>query len=138
MGYYLLVIGAVISGFGFWVFIKSVQLLVLGVRTRGVIVGVDEQLRRGNGERKKVYFHPVIEFETAKDVRFSSRSEADQLADGLSLVITLRSFMKLTNLARQRFIHSSASGQGHLRHYCLVAAVSMAVRNWCSSRSVDC
>ncbi len=66
MGYYLLVIGAVISGFGFWVFIKSVQLLVLGVRTRGVIVGVDEQLRRGNGERKKVYFHPVIEFETAE------------------------------------------------------------------------
>lgn len=64
MGYYLLVVGAVISGVAFRAMFGSLRLLVTGVRTRGVIVGVDQQLRRGDSQRKKFYFHPVIEFET--------------------------------------------------------------------------
>ena len=48
MGYYLIVIGLVIAIFGVWALFKSIKFLVLGLRTRGVIVGVDEQWRRGN------------------------------------------------------------------------------------------
>lgn len=36
------------------------------MRTRGVIVGVHERMRRGGGRYKKIYFHPVIEFQTAE------------------------------------------------------------------------
>ena len=64
MGYYLLVIGSVISGFALWAAFTSLKLITTGVRTRGVIVGVDERLRRGGNQHKKIYFHPVIEFET--------------------------------------------------------------------------
>ena len=40
------------------------MLLLMGTHARGVIVGVDEQMRRGGSRHKKIYFHPVIEFET--------------------------------------------------------------------------
>jgi hypothetical protein len=65
MGYYLLVIGIAISAFAVWAMFKLLKLPMMGVRARGVIVGVDPQLRYGGSQRKKVYFHPVIEFETA-------------------------------------------------------------------------
>ena len=66
MGYYFLVIGSAISAFALWTTIKILKLMLLGVRTRGVIVGIDEQLRRGASDhgQQKIYFHPVIEFET--------------------------------------------------------------------------
>jgi len=70
MGYYFLAIGSVIVGFGLWAMGRSVMLLVLGVRTRGTIVGVDERLRRGAGRHKKIYYHPIIQFETAEGNSF--------------------------------------------------------------------
>ena len=60
-GYYRLVIGSGIFGFGLWALSKSTTLLVCGVLQVASLC--KEQLHRGNGERRKVYFHPVIEFE---------------------------------------------------------------------------
>lgn len=65
MGYYFLAFGTLVCVFALWTLWKCIALLVFGTRCEGVIVGVDEQMRRGNSQRKKVYFHPVIEFETA-------------------------------------------------------------------------
>ena len=41
---------------------KSVALYLMGTVTTGKIVNVEQRLRRGNSNRKKVYYHPVIEF----------------------------------------------------------------------------
>jgi hypothetical protein len=54
MASYLLVIGSIISGLAVWALVKTLKLLVLGGRARGVIVRVDEQLRLGDSDRKKV------------------------------------------------------------------------------------
>ena len=109
MGYYFLAMGALISGFSLWAMIRSVKLLLLGTHTRGVIVGVDEQIRRGNSQHKKAYFHPVIEFETPEGnpLQFTSGSGSTRkrpvVGDEVAVVYesgrpdkaTLNSFMGL-------------------------------------------
>lgn len=62
MGYYFLGFGVLVSSFALWAIFNNLKLLLTGTRTQGVIVGVDEQMRRGDSQNKKVYYHPVIEF----------------------------------------------------------------------------
>lgn len=64
MGYYFLVVGVLISSFALWTIFNNLKLLVTGTRTQGVIVGVDEKMRRGDSQSKRIYYHPVIEFIT--------------------------------------------------------------------------
>lgn len=66
MGYYLLGFGLLVCAFAVWAIFNNLKLLLTGTRTQGVIVGVDEQLRRGDSQHKKIYYHPVIEF-TSED-----------------------------------------------------------------------
>ncbi len=71
MGYYFLIFGSVVLTFAIWVTAKNLKLLLTGVRTQGLVVGVDEKLRRGSdGGKKMVYFHPVIAFETEQGHEF--------------------------------------------------------------------
>ena len=101
MGYYLLVIGSLISAFGLWTMVKSLKLLVWGERRPGVIVGVDDS------QRKKVYYHPVIEFETVEGNPFQftfgsgSARKRPEIGDQVTVIYehnqpheaTLNSFM---------------------------------------------
>ena len=64
MGYYFLFLGGLTLAFAVWICIKNLKLVLGGVRTRGEIVAVEEQLRRGDSQQKKTYFHPVIEFQS--------------------------------------------------------------------------
>jgi len=68
MGYYFVAIGSVISLFAVWAFISRIKLLLVANRSQGVIVGIDQQLRFV-GQRKHIYYHPVIEFETSEGHR---------------------------------------------------------------------
>lgn len=62
MGYYFLGFGLLVCVFTLSAILNNLKLLLTGTRTQGVIVGVDEQLRRGDSQYKKIYYHPVIEF----------------------------------------------------------------------------
>ena len=64
MGYYFLSIGVVIALFAVWSLFNHLKLFILGVRTQGTIIDIDEQWRYGGSRAKKPYLHPVIEFET--------------------------------------------------------------------------
>ena len=68
MGYYFLALGTAFSLFAIWAFVSRIKLLLVASRSQGVIVGFDEQLRHV-GQVKKIYYHPVIEFETAEGHR---------------------------------------------------------------------
>ena len=70
MGYYFLVIGSIISAFALWAMFAHLKLLLMGVRTQGVIVDIHEKMRYSGGSRKLTYFHPVIEFETIDGTPF--------------------------------------------------------------------
>lgn len=64
MGYYLIIFGTAVLLLAAWSLIGNLKLVFLGERTLGVVTGVDEQMRRGDSQRKKIYYHPVIEFKT--------------------------------------------------------------------------
>lgn len=63
MGYYFIVVGAIISLFTVWAFFSRLRLMFVAERVQGTIVGFDQKLRYV-GDRKRVYYHPTIEFET--------------------------------------------------------------------------
>lgn len=62
MGFYFLGFGLLVCAFALWSIFNNLKLLITGTRTQGVIVGVEEALRRGDSRHKKLYYHPVIEF----------------------------------------------------------------------------
>ncbi|MEM7476360.1 MAG: DUF3592 domain-containing protein [Planctomycetota bacterium] len=64
MGYYFILIGLIIAAFAVWGTYTHLRLFLFGNRAQGTIVEVEEQLRYGQSQRKKIYFHPVIEFES--------------------------------------------------------------------------
>ncbi|GAB5405941.1 MAG: hypothetical protein Aurels2KO_41720 [Aureliella sp.] len=109
MGYYFLGFGVLVSAFTLWAIVKNLKLLLTGIRTQGVIVGVDEQMRRGDSQYKKVYYHPVIEFNSEDgnpfQFTFGSGSTSKRPVIGKSVTVvyergspdkaTLNSFMGL-------------------------------------------
>ena len=109
MGYYFLGLGILVSAFVLWVTFNNLKLLFTGTRSQGVIVGVDEQMRRGDSQNKKVYYHPVIEFHTEEgnpfEFTFGSGSTRRPPEIGKSVTViyqngrpdkaTLNSFMGL-------------------------------------------
>ena len=109
MGYYFLGFGVLVSAFALWAIVKNLKLLFTGSRTDGVIVGVDEQMRRGDSQNKKIYYHPVIEFNSEEgnpfQFTFGSGSTRHRPEIGKSVTViyesgrpdkaTLNSFMGL-------------------------------------------
>ena len=109
MGYYFLGFGLVVCTFSLWAIFNNLKLLLTGTRTQGVIVGADEQLRRGDSRHKKVYYHPVIEFTSEEgnlfQFTFASGSARRRPEIGKSVTViyqsgqpdkaTLNSFMGL-------------------------------------------
>ena len=91
MGYYFLGFGLLVCGFALWAIFNNLKLLLTGARVQGVIVGVDEQSRRGDSQHKKIYYHPVIEF-TSEDgnpfqFTFGSGSTQHRPAVGKSVTV---------------------------------------------------
>lgn len=109
MGYYFLGFGVLVSAFALWAIFNNLKLLLTGTRVEGVIVGVDEQIRRGDSQNKKIYYHPVIEFDSEEgnpfQFTFGSGSTLRRPEIGKSVTVvyesgrpdkaTLNSFMGL-------------------------------------------
>lgn len=95
MGYYFLGFGILVCALALWAIFHNLKLLLTGTRTQGVIVGVDEQLRRGDSQHKKVYYHPVIEFTSEEgnpfQFRFGSGSTRYRPEIGKSVTVIYQS-----------------------------------------------
>ena len=61
--YYLLTIGLIFLSFALWSIFSRVRLALFGERAEGTIVDFDERVHFV-GDVKKIYYYPVIEFET--------------------------------------------------------------------------
>ncbi|MBM79869.1 MAG: hypothetical protein CMJ78_04665 [Planctomycetaceae bacterium] len=85
MGYYFLILGSAISLFALWSAYRSLRLVIVSQKANGVIVGFDERLRHV-GDKKYVYYHPTIEFETLDgnpfQFTYGGGSKTKRLAEG--------------------------------------------------------
>lgn len=109
MGYYFIGFGVLVSSFAVRAIFKNLKLLLTGTRAQGVIIDVDEQMRRGHSQHTKVYYHPVIEFNSGEgnpfQFTFGSGSNRQRPKIGKSVTViyesgspdkaTLNSFMGL-------------------------------------------
>ena len=91
MGYYFIVVGAMISLFASWAFFSRLRLMFVAERVQGTIVGFDQRLRTV-GDRKRVYYHPTIEFETTTggSIEFTygggSTTQRGAIGDGIPVL----------------------------------------------------